>query len=418
MTSATGASAAGSRAGGVRLHGRLVADGADLADGVVVVQEGRVAFAGPAGALPAELTDVPTPDGWRRDLVLMPGLVDIHCHGAAGGEFGAGLDDARLAARHHLAHGTTTLVGSIASRVPDDLVHAVAEVAALTAEGVLAGVHLEGPFLSDARRGAQNPAALSDVDAALVHRAVAAAAASGAPILHMTYAPERDPSAELPSLLADHGVVADIGHTDAAASLVATALAGVRRVAPRGGRPLVTHLFNGMPPLHHRSPGPVAAALAAAGRGDAVVELIGDGVHLAPETVRMVFETVGPSSIALVTDAMAACGMPDGHYRLGRLDVSVTDGTARLTDGGSIAGGTATLLDVVRWTATTAGVALADAVLAATATPADALALPAGRLRPGDPADLVVASSDLELVLVLRDGRVVTLDPGAGDAEV
>ena len=73
MTSATGASAAGSRAGGVRLHGRLVADGADLADGVVVVQEGRVAFAGPAGALPAELTDVPTPDGWRRDLVLMPG---------------------------------------------------------------------------------------------------------------------------------------------------------------------------------------------------------------------------------------------------------------------------------------------------------------------------------------------------------
>jgi N-acetylglucosamine-6-phosphate deacetylase len=400
----------------VRLVGRLVADGVDIADGVVVLQDGRVAYAGAAASLPAELTGVPTPDGWRRDLVLLPGLVDIHCHGAAGGEFGAGLDEGRRAARHHLAHGTTTLVGSIASRVPDDLVRAVTEVAALAAEGVLAGAHLEGPFLSDARRGAQNPAALSDVDATLVQRAVAAAVAAGGPILHMTYAPERDPSAGFPSLLADHGVVADIGHTDAEAGQVAAALADVRRVAPRGGRPLVTHLFNGMPPLHHRRPGPVAAALAAAGRGDAVVELIGDGVHLAPETVRMVFETVGPSSIALVTDAMAACGMPDGRYRLSRLDVTVSDGTARLTEGGSIAGGTATLLDVVRWTATTAGVALADAVLAATATPADALALPAGRLRPGDPADLVVTSSDLELVLVLRDGRVVTRDPGAGDA--
>ena len=108
--------------------------------------------------------------------------------------------------------------------------------------------------------------------------------------------------------------------------------------------------------------------------------------------------------------------MPDGRYRLSRLDVTVNDGVARLTEGGSIAGGTATLLDVVRWTVTTAGVALADAVTAATSTPADALALRAGRLRPGDPGDLVVTSSDLELVLVLRGGRVVTQAPGDGRA--
>lgn len=416
-TSATGDSTAAAPASGVRLLGRLVADGSDVPDGVVVLREGRIAYAGSSDALPADLRAVPVPDGWRPDLVLMPGLVDIHCHGAAGGEFGGGLEEGRRAARHHLAHGTTTLVGSIASRLPDDLVRAVGEVAALTAEGFLAGAHLEGPFLSDARRGAQNPAALSDVDPELLHRAVTATREAGGSILHLTYAPERDPAGEFPTLLAGHGIVADIGHTDADAHAVAAALADVRRVAPRGGRPLMTHLFNGMPPLHHRAPGPVAAALAAAGRGDAVVELIGDGVHLAPETVRMVFDTVGPSSIALVTDAMAACGMPDGRYRLSRLDVTVNDGVARLTEGGSIAGGTATLLDVVRWTVTTAGVALADAVTAATSTPADALALGAGRLRPGDPGDLVVTSSDLELVLVLRGGRVVTQAPGDGHAE-
>lgn len=409
MTSATGSAQEGQTGPeAVRLPGRLVAQGDDIADGVVVLRGERVAYAGPTTGLPPELASAAVPAGWRDDLVLLPGLVDIHCHGAAGGEFGAGLDEGRRAALHHLARGTTTLVGSIASRVPDDLVRAVGEVATLAADGVLAGAHLEGPFLSDARRGAQNPAALSDVDPELVARAVDAAERAGGPILHLTYAPERDLEGDLPALLARQGIVADVGHTDADAAVVAAALDAVRRSAPRGGRPLVTHLFNGMPPLHHRSPGPVAAALAAAGRGDAVVELIGDGVHLSAATVRMVFDTVGPRSIALVTDAMAACGMPDGRYLLSRLDVTVEDGVARLSEGGSIAGGTATLLDVVRWTVREAGVSLADAVLAATATPAEALALPAGRLRPGDRADLVVTSDALELVLVLRAGRVVT----------
>ncbi|MGB7819092.1 MAG: N-acetylglucosamine-6-phosphate deacetylase, partial [Ornithinibacter sp.] len=143
----------------------------------------------------------------------------------------------------------------------------------------------------------------------------------------------------------------------------------------QGGPALVTHLFNGMPPLHHRSGGPVAAALTAAARGEAIVELITDGVHVAPEVVRMVFETIGPDAVALVSDSMAATGLGDGTYRLGSLDVEVTDGIARTTDTGAIAGSTSTLADCVRWAVEVAGVDPADAERSASITPARALGL-------------------------------------------
>lgn len=393
---------------------RLVSEGRDLRDGALVVDGDEIAYAGPRQEMPARWRALPTPRGWRPGLTVIPGLVDIHCHGAAGGEFGAGTDAARVAAAHHLAHGTTTLVASVASRTPEDLLRAVGECAGLAAEGVVAGVHLEGPFISAARRGAHNPAALRESDPVLLDTVAEAAVRAGGSILHMTYAPERDPDGVVPGLLAEHGAIAAVGHTDADAATADAALARIREVAPRGGRPLVTHLFNAMPPLHHRSPGPVAAAISAAARGQAVVELIGDGAHLARETVRMVFDTVGPGGIALVSDAMAACGMPDGRYRLGGIGVAVRGGVARVVDGGAMAGGTSTLLDVLRWTVTEAGVSLTDAVEAATATPADALALPAGRLRPGDRPDVVALDRDLHPVLVLQAGRDVAPSTTAG----
>ena len=159
-----------------------------------------------------------------------------------------------------------------------------------------------------------------------------------------------------------------------------------------------------MRPLHHRDPGPVAALLAAAGRGDVVVELIADGVHLAPATVRAVMELVGADAVALVTDAMAGAGMPDGFYRLGPARVQVTDGLARLVRGGAIAGGTAHLLDVVRATVA-AGVPLRDAVRSAATTPAAVLGRPdIGALEAGRRADLVVVDADLRPLRVMRAG--------------
>ena len=208
--------------------------------------------------------------------------------------------------------------------------------------------------------------------------------------------------------LATAGVVPAVGHTDADAGTARAALERVLDLRPRGGRPLVTHVFNGMPPLHHRSPGPVAAALGSAGRGEAVLEVVGDGVHLAAETVRMLFETVGPDSLALITDAMAASGMPEGRYSLGGREVVVDGRTARLAEGGSIAGGVATLLEVVRWCVTEAGIPLTDAVRAASATPASVMGWSdVGSLAAGGRADLVVVDGDFEPVCVLRSGHWV-----------
>jgi N-acetylglucosamine-6-phosphate deacetylase len=167
----------------------------------------------------------------------------------------------------------------------------------------------------------------------------------------------------------------------------------------------------GLPPLHLGAPGPVPACLAQAGRGEAVLEVIGDGVHLAAETVLMLFELVGPEAICLVTDAMAASGMPDGSYTLGGRDVVVADRTARLADGGSIAGGVATLLDVVRWCVTVAGIPLGDAVTASSATPARTLGLGGvGSLEAGRPADVVVVDDALRLERVMRHGNWLAPD--------
>jgi len=401
------------------LTGRAISDGRIVPEAAVVLDGDRIAWSGPRSDVPQHHRGATAPRGWRPGLTLLPGLVDVHCHGGAGGEFGTGERASRTAAAHHLAHGTTSLVASLASRPAKELAAAVTECATLTRDGTLAGVHLEGPFLSLHRCGAQRPDALRDADASTLALLLDAGRIPGSDrnaLLQMTFAPERDPQGIVPGRLADAGVLAAVGHTDTDAATTSAVLHRIGQHAPRGGRPLVTHLFNGMPPLHHRRPGPVAAALTAAARGEAVVELIADGAHLDPATVAMVFATVGARAIALITDAMAASGMPDGDYELAGQRVRVDDGIARLRldgdDTGSIAGGTATLLEVLRRTVHDAGVPLADAVLAATATPAAALGLPGGSLAAAGPADVLVVDDALHPVMVLRAGRRV---PGPGE---
>jgi N-acetylglucosamine-6-phosphate deacetylase len=170
----------------------------------------------------------------------------------------------------------------------------------------------------------------------------------------------------------------------------------------------VTHLFNGMPPFHHREPGPVGGSLAAAAAGRARVELIADGVHVDDEAATTVFELLGRERVVLVSDAMSAAGMSDGDYELGPLQVTVRDGVARLAHGESIAGGTARVLDIVRRLVAT-DLPTTDVVAAATTNPAAAIGLDGdrGSLRVGQRADLVVTDQRLQPVRVMRAGEWV-----------
>lgn len=390
-------------AAAILLRGRIIGvPGGEIADGVVEIEGERITrvrdtrdYHG-AGPVPA-----------RTDSIIVPGLIDLHCHGGAGAGFpNADAAGARIAAAHHRAHGSTGLLGSLVSAPPADLLRQASVLADLVEDGDLLGVHLEGPFLNSARCGAQDPASIIPGDPRLLERICDAARDT---VRSVTLAPETPRFGELLAVLRERGILPSLGHTDADAATMSA------HIADAAGGPLTaTHLFNAMPPLHHRAPGPVAACLAAAGRGDMVVELIADGVHLAAETVRMVFDTVGTEQIALVSDAMAAAGISDGAYRLGPLDVTVSRGVARLTTGdgseGAIAGGTASLLDVLRYTVFEAGVGLGEAVVAATRTPARMLGLEGERgvLAPGYRADVVVTGADLRPRRVLVAGTDVT----------
>jgi N-acetylglucosamine-6-phosphate deacetylase len=393
------------------LTGTLLTDGTTVPDGAVAMMDGRIAYAGPragldSAALPS-LRDLQLP----RGSLLLPGLVDLHCHGAAGGDFpGGDAAAARTAVEFLHRSGTTTLLASLVTAPREDLVRSARELKVLAEEGLIAGLHAEGPFLSHARCGAQDPRFLLDPDLGFLAEL---AGAAGGHLRTMTYAPELAGAADLVQAMVAHGVVPSLGHTDADTRTTADSLthaADLLAASGTGGaRPTVTHLFNGMPPLHHRSPGPVAACLRLAAAGRVAVELVADGVHLDPETVRMVFALAGAANVALVTDSMAATGLPDGEYELGPAGVVVRDGEARLRGSGALAGGTATLLDVVRRTIA-AGVDAAETVLSATAVPAAVLGLSGevGSLRTGLRADVVVVDSGFRPALVLRRGQLIS----------
>ncbi|WP_227979464.1 N-acetylglucosamine-6-phosphate deacetylase [Nocardia spumae] len=329
---------------------------------------------------------------------LLPGLVDIHNHGGFGHRFDeTDPERARAAARYHHRHGTTTLLGSIVTAAPDTMVAQTAALRDVAATGDIAGIHIEGPFLSGKRCGAQDPRYLIDPDPRLIDRLLTAADGC---LRMMTLAPERAGFDSAAQRLTASGVVVALGHTDADHETFRRAL------APGGTGTLVTHFANCMPPLHHRDPGPMAAALVSAAAGDVFVELIGDGVHVDAGFGALVF-AAARHRVVLITDAMQAAGLPDGEYRLGPQPVRVIGGVARVPSG-ALAGGTATLLHCLRWAVVDCGLGLVDAVRAAATTPAAAIgATDVGELRPGLRADLLVVDSDLELRAVLRRGQWV-----------
>ncbi|BCJ53720.1 N-acetylglucosamine-6-phosphate deacetylase [Actinoplanes sp. NBRC 14428] len=326
------------------------------------------------------------------DDIIVPGFVDLHCHGGGGHTFTRGdARDAAAAAAFHLGHGTTTMLASLVSSPYELMRDATAAYLPLVAEGAIAGIHFEGPYLSGVRCGAQNPEFLRDPSLEELSALVELGADA---VRMMTIAPELPGALDAVRYLAGQGVVAALGHTDATYEQT---LAGVAAGATVG-----THVFNGMRPPHHREPGPVVALLDSP---SIVCEFVADGIHLHDGMLRFAAHTT-PYRSALVTDAMDAAGMPDGRYELGGQEVTVADRVARLARDGSIAGSTLTM-DAAFRQAVGAGLDLPAASAMASTTPARALGLGdrLGALEAGLRADLVVLSADLRVKRVMRAGK-------------
>lgn len=326
---------------------------------------------------------------------VVPGFVDLHCHGGGGHRFTTGdAADARAAAAFHLGHGTTTMLASLVSSPFPLMRDATAAFLPLVADGTIAGIHFEGPYLSGVRCGAQNPEFLRDPSEAELTELIEL---GGTAIRMMTIAPELPGALDAIKLLASAGAIPALGHTD---GTYEQTLAGVA-----AGGTVGTHVFNGMRPPHHREPGPVVALLDSP---PVVCELIADGIHLHDGMLAFAARAAGPDRTALVTDAMDAAGMPDGRYDLGGQTVVVADRVARLERDGSIAGSTLTM-DAALRRAVGAGIPLPDACLMAATTPARALGLAdeVGALAAGLRADLVVLSPDLRVKRVMRAGAWV-----------
>ena len=373
---------------------RLISSGLDRPAAFVAFGDGRVLATG-------------TGSGWRElagdgaDVVdgaghvLTPGLLDIHNHGGAGASYADSGEAIRTARRLHRQHGITRQLLSLVTASPDDLVsHIHLAAAEIRRDPTILGIHLEGPFLARQYRGAHDPVFFRDPDPHLVERLLSTADGT---LRQVTMAPERAHFAKSARILSDAGVVVAVGHTAATFEQA--------RAAIDAGATLLTHTFNAMPGVHHRAPGPVLAFVENPGGW---LEVIDDGVHVRPEVIRMLCR-LAPGRVALVSDAIAAAGVGDGRYRLGNLDIDVTEGVARMTGGKSLAGSTLTLDVAVARAVQDVGLTPLAAVEAATAIPAQILGVDDrfGRLEPGYVADAVLFDSDWQVRDVWIDGRPV-----------
>lgn len=320
-------------------------------------------------------------------LLAVPGLVDIHAHGCLGLDT-MDADFAEMAV-WRAKNGTTTWLPTTMTAFREDLERVCA--ASRDVPGArLPGIHLEGPHIASSRKGAQNEACIRPPDIAELRSLRPAA-------LRVTIAPELPGALDYIREAAAMGVSVSVGHTDATFEQAAAAF--------DAGATSLTHTFNAMPGLHHRKPGPIGAAVA---KG-AFAEIICDGLHVAPAVVLLAYRAFGPERLVFVSDNIRPAGAPEGKFECGGLDVFLKGGEARLADG-TLAGCTATLWECVR-RAVSFGIPFADAIRMATATPAAAAHLDAGRIAPGGPADILLVDDSGPLPelrgVILRGERFV-----------
>jgi len=360
---------------GYTLRGTVVTPSELISHGQVEIAGGKVLYAGPGKHPYGEVRD-------HGDDLICPGLIDVHFHGGAGYDAMDGDPDALEAISGYLAAGGVTGFLATTQTAPrDELLESVRRLAAAAEAGLggakLLGLHLEGPYLSEEKRGAQHG---DHIRAADTEELKALHDAAGGWMKIMTLAPEAPRALDAISWLADRGVVASAGHTDADYE---TALEAFGR-----GLSHVSHLYNGMRGLHHREPGILGAALT---DGRVSVELIADGLHVHPAALRLAALCKGPAKTVLVSDSVKPAGLPDGEYTIRGRRVTLRDGVVWLP-GGVIAGSSIRLNDAVRVMVEEAGFSVSEAVQMASHTPARVLRLTPGkgRLAEGLDADVTV----------------------------
>jgi N-acetylglucosamine-6-phosphate deacetylase len=392
------------RGAALAITGGLLVDpdsgGAQAGD--LLVLDGRVASIAPPGQL--VIPDAVEP-GDRLDasgLLVSAGLIDLQVNGAAGVDLTAEPERLWQVAAALPRHGVTSFAPTLVTTDPDTRARALATLAAGRPDDVPAGarplgLHFEGPMLSPERNGAHDPALLREPSPDLVRGWSAEAG-----VLMTTIAPELPGALEVIRLLTGRGVLVSMGHT---AATVAQIDAG----AQAGARAL-THLYNAMPGLGHREPGPVGAALSG---GDLVAGVIVDGLHVHPRTVAATLRALGRRRFLAVSDTTCALDQPDGESWLGGLKVVIGGGAVRLAEGpegvrGGLAGSAVGLDRCLRLLAEFTGRRPAEVLAAGTTVPAELIGRPElGRPQPGSPADLVLLSPGLDPVVTLVGGRIL-----------
>lgn len=373
-------------------NGWIFADGRFVRGGFSV-ENGRFAHV---------LEDVPGPAEDLDGALVIPGLVDIHVHGCAGADFSDG-DYAGLVrmARYLARRGVTSFAPASMTLPYDALDTAFRTAARLHQEGLadgarLVGIQMEGPFLSREKRGSQNPAYLRLPDRDSFLRLYDAAEGL---LRIVDVAPELPGAAEFTRRASEKCRVS-VAHTAAGYDQAAAVF--------DAGATHLTHLFNAMSGIHHRSPGPIGAA---SERENVTAELICDGIHVHPSAVRMAFRLF-PGRICLISDALRCCGMADGTYSLGGQKILLSGGVARLT-GGTIAGSAADLYQCMR-RAVSFGIPREQAVWAATALPAWVIGRESetGAIADGRAADFVICGGELEPRAVYLGGKRLEQSPG------
>ncbi|WP_409343151.1 N-acetylglucosamine-6-phosphate deacetylase [Paenibacillus sp. MBLB4367] len=353
------------------------------------------ALAGSADTEGAEIIDV-------GGANLVPGFVDVHVHGGGGFDVMSSrpgkpmLDGMSL---FHAKHGTTAFLATTLTASKEDIDAALQSLAqeleAGTSGADAVGIHLEGPFINPVRCGAQNPAHIRE---ATVEEMKKYMDDSGHSIRLMTIAPEFAGNLETIAYATQNGVTASIGHSDGK-------IADIREAVAKGASH-VTHMFNGMSPMHHREPGVAGSALL---MDELAVELIVDGIHMTPDIVSLVYKTKPADKIVLITDAIEATGCPDGDYFLGELPIIVKDNKATLRDGGSLAGSTLTMDRALRNTIAFTGLSLESVLPGLTLNPARQVGIDdrKGSIEAGKDADLVILDADLNVKATYVRGRNV-----------